>query len=920
MTNSQKASYSQSSTNFQPEHLTEFKASAIDDVTAAHNFRSFEPSTNPNDTGSEYELDEIFCILIDEPIHLNNGGLSGKSQQELANTIHGGVWVFEGHKGKNVKPNKPRKGKQKKVISDEFKLEVEQKYIKYESVRGKGNQQVFIPHVSVRVAILIDINIKYFVSKDKRVPDYVSPEGLELDDIDPNFWSWYLATPYPLGITEAAKKVCSIVSNGFPAIGLNGVTGWSNGKDDNGNRLVHKELLPFLNGREIILAFDIDKAVKTVKNVKAEKLSFYNCIKNKSSVLTEIKWDSSYKGVDDWLGSIEDENRREVDLSRAFSNRSEVIEPEVPKSESESGINEDGKPPRFASSIETGLVESNHTTNGEKKVTIGNHLEATAWIDNPDRDGASLLLEFKTCKGLIRRWTMPRACLGGDSAEIVSELSRRGYSFHYEQKKSLLTYLYSLGSKIEQEYTVTDSSGWVDKSFVLPHKTHGDENLRFRDVEPSPDVITEVKGTLQGWKDNVAARCAGNSRLILGLGASFAAPLLPILDVESGGFHLVGGTSQGKTIILSVAASVTGIKDVPHWRTTTNGLESIATAFNHLCLPLDEIGQADPKGVGNIAYMLGNGQGKARMTKNLTNRKPKTWKLIFLSSGEVSLGNFMAQANVIQKGGQEVRMPDVPAIPDGSKYGCFETIHELEADRSASAVELGAQFASALEAAVKEHHGTALNAFLSRLVIDIADPTFAGNLSKQLHLIAAKLSEGTKDSAIGRVAKRFALLQISLGLAHKYGLLPFDIEQVSWAISECFNAWLKERGGDGSIEVKQAITKIRHLLISEQFSNRVMDVKPDKVKGNQKIEKPMGKLLAYRKIDSDGNAEEFWVEAAIFDSDFCKGVNKDELTKELQRIGWLIPRSDGKMMAQRSVDGKRNYYYVFSRITILEGE
>lgn len=139
--------------------------------------------------------------------------------------------------------------------------------------------------------------------------------------------------------------------------------------------------------------------------------------------------------------------------------------------------------------------------------------------------------------------------------------------------------------------------------------------------------------------------------------------------------------------------------------------------------------------------------------------------------------------------------------------------------------------------------------------IDIADPSFAGNLSKQLHLTAAKLSEGTKDSAIGRVAKRFALLQISLGLAHKYGLLPFDIEQVSWAISECFNAWLKERGGDGSIEVKQAITKIRHLLISEQFSNRVMDVKPDKVKGNQKIEKPMGKLLAYRKIDSDGIIE-----------------------------------------------------------------
>ncbi|WP_310485071.1 DUF3854 domain-containing protein, partial [Chamaesiphon sp. VAR_48_metabat_403] len=386
MNSTQSVSYSQSLNNFQPEHIKEFRDSAIDDVTAAHNFRSFEPSTNPNDTGSEYELDEIFCILIDEPIHLNNGGLSGKSQQELVNTLHGGVWVFEGHKGKHVKPNEPRKGKQKKVISDEFKLEVEQKYIKYESVRGKGNQQVFIPHVSVRVAILIDRNIKYSVSKDKRVPNYVSPEGLELDDIDPNFWSWYLATPYSLGITEAAKKVCSIVSNGFPAIGLNGVAGWSNGKDDNGNRLVHKELLPFLNGREIVLAFDIDKAAKTVKNVNAEKLSFYNCIKNKSSVLTEIKWDSSYKGVDDWLGSIADENRREVDLSKAFLDRSEAIKPEVPKPKTSSkndgngSSNEDIKS-QFTSSVEAGLVEVIFNEKGESKnVPIGNHLEAIARV------------------------------------------------------------------------------------------------------------------------------------------------------------------------------------------------------------------------------------------------------------------------------------------------------------------------------------------------------------------------------------------------------------------------------------------------------------------------------------------------------------------------------------------------------------
>ena len=319
---------------------------------------------------------------------------------------------------------------------------------------------------------------------------------------------------------------------------------------------------------------------------------------------------------------------------------------------------------------------------------IGNHLTAIAYIDNLDRDGAAILLEFQSFKCEVRRWTMLRGFLAGDANSIIEGLLSRGYSFKREHKGLLLDYLYGLGKNISQTYTVTDSSGWVNKSFVLPHQTYGDENLKFRNVDPSPEAITEIVGTLEGWKDTVAARCAGNSRLILALGTSFAAPLLPIVEIESGGFHLVGPTSQGKTTILSVAASVTGVKDIPHWRTTTNGLESTATAFNHLCLPLDEIGQADPRDVGNIAYMLANGQGKARMKKDLTNRKGKMWRLMVLSSGEVGLGSYMAQANIIQKGGQEVRLPDVPAIPSGSKYGCFETIHGAD---TAVSVYLGSR-------------------------------------------------------------------------------------------------------------------------------------------------------------------------------------------------------------------------------------
>ena len=851
-------------------HAQEFKASAIAEDIAALNFRSFD-GTNDND------IDEAFTLLIEEPDHNNNGTLAGKSPNDLANALRSGGWIFEGYKGGCVKTNSPRK------VKDENGKE---KDIKYESPRGYGKLQLFIPHVSVRAGIEIASKLGEAVEKEYRH----RIESLSPDKEDPQFWEWYLEHDGFIIITEGAKKACSLISNGYPAIGLNGVWGWgTNDRDMFGNvekdergesvKTIHPDLEPFLDGREIVLAFDRDSKPKTMRYVDSAKSSLVRHLDGDDIPVTQLTW-RSHKGIDDYIAA-----KSVKALDKAYAKRLEAPPPPPPKEET--------KPSRFTSSIETGLVKVSSDGDGE---SIGNHLAAIACVDNPERDGAALLLEFKTFKGDIRRWTMLRAYLAGDGSAIAEGLLSRGYNFKRKNKGALLDYIQGLGSDVEKTYTVTDLSGWVNGSFVLPHKTHGDEDLRFRDVDPIPDAITEMTGTLQGWIDTVAARCAGNSRLILAIGSSFAAPLLPIADVESGGFHLVGSTSQGKTTILSVAASVTGLKTVSSWKTTDNALEGGLAASNHLCLPLDELNQADQRKVGSIVYMLGNGIGKGRSTKDGINRKPKVWLTLVLSSGETTIGKFMELAGESIKGGQEVRLPNIPAVPDGSLYGCFETIH-----RADTAV----QFVSALEAAVKQHHGVALDAFLSRLVVDTADPTFAGNISKQVTLIAAQLAAGTIDSAIGRVAKRFALVQVSLGLAHKYGLLPFDVEQIEWAISECFKSWLKDRGGDGSIEVKQAISHIEHLLVTNEFSDRVstLPVKDDRVVRN---------LLAYRSINFEGETEEFLIPTTVFDREFCNGVNKAELVKELQRIGWLLPPSgDGRPTIERRVKGKKSRYFIF---------
>ena len=236
-------------TNIDEQHRTEFKASAIADDIAVLNFRSWNPF-------NENDLDEVFILLVAEPEHRNNGTLAGRSQNDLANTLRSGGWSFEGYLGVSVKPDSPRKNAEGIII-------------KYESPRGKGNQQLFVPRVSVRIAS--EIARKLGMVRDFNL--VLAPEAE-----DREFWDWFLSTGLPLIITEGAKKAAALVSAGYPAIALNGIWGWgTNEKDmfgeiERGSRgeslkILNADLETFLDDREIVLAFDRDDSPLTVRMV-----------------------------------------------------------------------------------------------------------------------------------------------------------------------------------------------------------------------------------------------------------------------------------------------------------------------------------------------------------------------------------------------------------------------------------------------------------------------------------------------------------------------------------------------------------------------------------------------------------------------------------------------------------------------------
>jgi uncharacterized protein (DUF927 family) len=556
------------------------------------------------------------------------------------------------------------------------------------------------------------------------------------------------------------------------------------------------------------------------------------------------------------------------------------------------------KYPYYLSNYKGGLIlrtmeKQDDGTLQPQQQRIGNHIEAIAYVENTEGAGTSVLVEFLNQRGKIRRVLIPRITLTGDGLDALRFLADHGYHYSRKHKGLLLDYLFGLGCEVVRVYTIADKTGWVNGSFLTPAKTYGDPDLCFRDPEPNNN-FTQIQGNLDGWKREVAAKCGGNSRLIFCLGTSFASPLLEPAQIESGGFHLVGTTSIGKTTAINVVASVAGLKNIPNWRSTVNALEGKAAESNHMLLPLDEIGQADPQTVGATAYMLGNGKGKERMSKTLSNVKPKTWLLLFLSTGEVAMVEYLRQAKISAKGGMEARMPSIPADA-GKGLGVFENLHGYETSK---------EFVVELESSIRQQQGTAFDEYLTQLVEVRKFEGWDKQLRERVHEIASKLSQQYHDMAIGRVAGRFALVQAGLELAHSFGLLPFPIEECSWAVSKMFMDWVNYRGGAGSIEIKEACNKIKHLFVSSQYGDRIQDSRfPERIVRN---------LLAYRIGDTVTNNVEYCVPTAIFAKELADGVDKLELIKELHVRKWLKPSIEvDRHTVKRTIEGKRISVFAF---------
>jgi uncharacterized protein (DUF927 family) len=429
-----------------------------------------------------------------------------------------------------------------------------------------------------------------------------------------------------------------------------------------------------------------------------------------------------------------------------------------------------------------------------------------------DGEGASwgLLLHWIDHDGRDHQFALPRAMLAGDGADARRGLLDGGLLVAPGQKARGLFNSFLLQARSPNRARATQRIGWHDNAFVLPDDSFGgtqNDKLLLQTTTAHEHTFRK-SGTLESWQEQVAQYAVGNSRLILALSAAFAGPLVGPCSAEGGGIHFRGPSSTGKSTALHIAGSAWGggglTGFVRSWRATSNGLEGVALAHCDTLLCLDELSQLAAKEAGEAAYMLANGSGKARSARDGSARRPATYRVLFLSSGEISLADKIAENGRDRRmaAGQRVRIVDVSADA-GAGMGMFENLHGFE---SAEAM------ARHLREAAQRHYGVAGRAYLKEIVPVI------GELQKQVAEIIKSFSEHYvpqgADGQVERVAQRFALIAAGGEVAARAGILPWDRGVALEAAGKIFEAWIEERGGSAPAEEHEGVEAVRAFLLA----------------------------------------------------------------------------------------------------------
>jgi putative DNA primase/helicase len=505
-----------------------------------------------------------------------------------------------------------------------------------------------------------------------------------------------------------------------------------------------------------------------------------------------------------------------------------------------------------------------------------------------------------TCKTISGR------LLAGDGREMREILAEEGFIVPQQLagRRALGEYIaYAQKCPVIQ---VADRPGWHENCFTLPDVVLSPTNNKTPvaiDMGDRPHFLG-VAGTSERWKE-LAVLAAQSSRATFVICAALAAPLLRLMGMEGGGFHLHGRSSRGKTSLLIVAGSVWGGggKDgfVRSWRTTDNGAEALIADHNDLLLPLDEMTLASPETVFTVLYMLANGHAKNRAKVDGRLAAQRQWLSLVLSSGEHPTSRHLEQGRgwaAQMTGGLAVRMVDIP----------FEFAPEVNFEGHVPFDSEGA-FVENLTTLAKENYGHAGRMFIQEIMRE--PDTINNEVKKYIARVREEFLEPDDDPQVERVIKRFGVVAAAGCIAAGKNILPISSDEIMQAVGATFRAWKKARGGGESEERRNALRHLKHFFEAHgpsRFEELIREKDTDQtVRGN---DRSVRDRCGYR-VKQDDDAWLYYVLPVAWEREVC-GTHAPELVAKIALDANALQVGEGqhrqkKVRLPDFPEGKRVY-------------
>ena len=271
-------------------------------------------------------------------------------------------------------------------------------------------------------------------------------------------------------------------------------------------------------------------------------------------------------------------------------------------------------------------------------------------------DSGEERLEIAYKKGKTWRSIIVEKTTLASSSQIL-QLAAFGIMVNSENAKELSTYLLTieeLNYNIIPEQKSVGRLGWILGNGFSPYVDDlifdGENNFRhiFSSVHSS--------GSFDKWLEVMKKVRAEKSVGRLFLATSFASVLLEPCGLLPFFLHAWGGTENGKTVGLMIAASVWACPKMGEYITTFNstavGQEMTASFLNSLPMCIDELQIQSSMGIKDfdkMIYQLTEGVGRTRGAKLGGLQKQTTWKNCIITNGEHPISNSNSGAGALNR-------------------------------------------------------------------------------------------------------------------------------------------------------------------------------------------------------------------------------------------------------------------------------